>query len=92
VYNPDQVDVNENQIGDACETCCQLRGDADGSGEFNISDLTFMVDYMFAQGASPECEKEADFDGNGTLDISDITYIVAYLFDGGPQPPPCLIP
>jgi hypothetical protein len=92
VYNPDQVDINENEIGDACETCCRLRGDADSSGELNISDLTFMVDYMFGGGMIPECEEEGDFDNNEVIDISDITFAADYFFGGGPAPPPCLVP
>ena len=68
---------------------CVIRGDIDHSGERDISDLTYYVDYMFAGGPEPPYEEEGDVDGSGTLDISDLTYYVDYMFAGGPEPPPC---
>lgn len=69
--------------------CCVVPGDVDHSGVFDISDITYYVDWMFGGGPPPPCEEEADADGSGVLDISDLTYLVAYMFDGGPPPVPC---
>jgi hypothetical protein len=71
------------------EDCCEVPGDVDHSGTFDISDITYYVDWMFGGGPPPPCKEEADADGSGTLDISDLTYLVAYMFDGGPPPAPC---
>ena len=69
--------------------CCLLRGDVDRSGAINVSDLTYLVAYLFSGGAPPPCADEGDVDGSGAINVSDLTYLVAYLFSGGPPPPPC---
>jgi hypothetical protein len=69
--------------------CCVLRGDADHSGAINVSDLTWLVGYLFQGGPPPICLPEGDVDGDGTILVSDLTYLVAYLFTGGPPPVPC---
>ncbi|MDF1545300.1 MAG: hypothetical protein P1R58_09385 [bacterium] len=69
--------------------CCLVPGDANGSGDEDISDLTYFVDFMFAGGSGPLCMEEFDNDGNCALDITDLTVFVSYMFSGGAPPPPC---
>jgi len=74
--------------------CCVHRGDVDhggGSTPIDISDLVYIVDYMFNSGPEPICFDEGDIDGSGTqpIDISDLVYLVDYMFTGGPLPPGC---
>ncbi len=62
-------------------------GDIDGSGEGpDISDLVFLVDYMFNAGPEPPIMWSADLDGSGGIDISDLVHLVDYMFTGGPPP------
>jgi hypothetical protein len=70
-------------------TCCVQRGDMNRSGTLDISDLTYLVSYMFQGGPPPPCDIEGDVVLNGKTDISDLTFLVAYLFQSGPPPPPC---
>jgi hypothetical protein len=70
-------------------SCCLLRGDVNHSGGRDISDLTFLVDYLWAGGPLPFCPDEGDVNGSGGMDISDVTYLVDYLWAGGPLPPDC---
>jgi len=73
--------------------CCQLRGDVDGSGYIDVSDLVYLVDYIFSGGPEPPCWDEGDVDASGfwpwPIDIADLVYLVAYMFAQGPEPPPC---
>lgn len=74
--------------------CCQIRGDVDHSGGVDVSDLGYIVDYLFRGGPPPICNEdgyyaEADVDNSGGVDVSDLGYIVDYLFRGGPPPVPC---
>ena len=72
--------------------CCVIRGDVnhDGGSVIDISDLTYMVAYMFAGGPEPICLTELDVNGSGGIpDISDLVYMVAYMFQAGPAPVPC---
>ena len=72
--------------------CCEgIRGNIDGSGdgEINISDVTYMVAYMFKKGTPPPCYAEANVDGLGDIDIADLTFLVSYMFKSGSEPPAC---
>ncbi|MDF1544576.1 MAG: thrombospondin type 3 repeat-containing protein [bacterium] len=90
--NPGQEDTDGDGVGDAC-CCIGFRGNIDGlDGEGPvITDLTYLVDYLFAGGAVPPCPLEADIDGaDGSIPvITDLTYLVDFLFGGGPAPVNC---
>ncbi|MDH3891660.1 MAG: hypothetical protein OEV49_11300 [candidate division Zixibacteria bacterium] len=73
-------------------SCCQgMRGniDCDPSGEITISDLIYLVTYMFSDGPAPIDMATADFGDDGSADITDLIYIVEYMFRDGPAPPAC---
>jgi len=77
------------------EDCCipPMRGDVnyDGAEIIDISDLYFLINFMFTDGPAPVCFDEADIDASGVepLDISDLIYLIDYMFRGGPEPPAC---
>jgi hypothetical protein len=75
----------------AVACCTGLRGniDNDGANEVNVSDLTYLVEFLFQGGPDPVCVDEADVDASGAVNVSDLTYLVAYLFQGGAQPAAC---
>ncbi|MDF1545500.1 MAG: M28 family peptidase [bacterium] len=64
----------------------ETNGDVNGSGMVDISDLVYLVDFMFAFGPPPVSVNGADVDGSCAIDVSDITYFVEYLFLAGPPP------
>lgn len=76
-------------------TCCipPMRGDInyDGAELLDISDLLYLIDFMFTGGPAAVCHEEADVNGDGAelLDISDLIYLVDYMFRSGPEPPAC---
>ncbi|MDF1545084.1 MAG: agmatine deiminase family protein [bacterium] len=63
--------------------CGDINGDAVGP---DVSDLTYLVDYLFGGGTAPPDFIAADIDGSEAIDISDLTGFVDYLFGGGPSP------
>jgi len=65
-----------------------VRGDVNDDGELDISDLIYLVDYMFTQGPPPVNPISGDVNGDGATDISDLVYLVDYMFNDGPPPPP----
>ena len=77
--------------------CIDIRGNANGDEfeDINISDITYLVDYLFGipLGPPPPCKEEGNANGdeNEDVNISDITYLVDYLFGIplGPAPPAC---
>ena len=60
--------------------CAGERGNADGDDNdiLDISDLLYLVDYMFAEpaGPPPPCLDEADVALNSVIDISDLLYLI----------------
>lgn len=83
-----QEDFDMDGIGDAC-CCIGGRGNLDGIGSIDISDIVIMVDYQFLSNVPPQCILTADLDNSGDIDISDIVYMVDYMFTAGPPPIPC---
>ena len=66
--------------------CCEIAGDADGGGEFNIGDAVFLVKYIFQDGPEPSCFDQADASGSNEVNIGDAVYVVLYIFKNGPAP------
>jgi len=66
-----------------------VRGDSDSSGEVNISDPVYTLNYLYQGGRAPFCLDAADANDDGTLDLSDPVATLAFLFLGGsPLPDP----
>ena len=60
------------------------RGDANGDGRVDVSDVFYLVSTLFAGGPPPA--GNCDVDGNGAADVADVFSMVSYLFAGGPPP------
>jgi hypothetical protein len=76
----------------ASSCCAGMRGNinSDPFDTVDISDLVFLVSYMFQGGPPPACPEEADINGSGTgPDITDLVYLVGYMFQSGPPPATC---
>ena len=72
----------------ACLNC--VRGDTNNDGNFDLLDLTFLVDFIFRGGSKPECSEEADINNDDPpSNILDLTFIVDFIFRGGQTPAPC---
>ena len=53
-----------------------IRGDVDGNGIVDISDLSFMIDLLLSHDEAPAA---ADCDLNNQFDISDVSALIDYL-------------
>jgi len=63
-----------------------LCGDANHSGDVDISDAVYLIAYIFSGGPAPNPLSAGDANCDGSVDISDAVYLIAYIFSGGPAP------
>jgi hypothetical protein len=61
-------------------------GDIDHSGSVNISDVVYLVGYIFGAQPTPNPEDVANTDCSATVNLSDAVYIIAYIFGSGNAP------
>jgi hypothetical protein len=62
------------------------RGDVNGDGIVDASDLVYLLNYLFVHGPAPVPLSEADVTCDGIVDASDLVYLLNYLFVHGPEP------
>jgi len=67
------------------ETLC-ISGDADNSGSIDISDVMYLIDYLFKGGSEPEPMFAGDSNNDNKVSISDVVYLINYLLKGGQKP------
>lgn len=59
-----------------------IRGDVDGDGNVNISDVTALIDYLLSGNDSGINVNAADCNQDGSINISDVTSLIDYLLSG----------
>ena len=59
-----------------------LRGDVNGDGSVNISDVTTLIDYLLSGNASGINLSGADCNQDSSVNISDVTTLIDYLLSG----------
>ncbi len=65
-----------------------LRGNVNGDGKVSLSDVVYLINYLFKFGPEPIPELGVgDANCDGKVSISDIVCLINYLFKFGP--PPC---
>lgn len=62
-------------------------GDANGDATVDISDVVYLIAYIFSGGSIPLPLLAGDANCDSTVDISDVVYLISYIFAGGE--PPC---
>ncbi len=63
-----------------------MPGDADNKRNVNLSDITYLMNWLFEGGPFPPIMNDADANGDCKVNIADVTYLIARIFSGGPAP------
>jgi hypothetical protein len=63
-----------------------LCGDVNGDGKVTVSDVIYLINYLFKGGPPPVPLKAGDVNCDGKETVSDVVYKINYLFKGGPKP------
>jgi C1A family cysteine protease len=61
-------------------------GDANDSRAVDISDVVYLIAYIFSGGPAPVSTTAGDANCDGGIDVSDAVYLISYIFSGGPAP------
>ncbi|UCE25456.1 MAG: immune inhibitor A [Candidatus Zixiibacteriota bacterium] len=69
--------------------CCLLRGDCDHSGQVDVLDVDYFMDWLWREGPGLPCPGEGDVDASSQIDALDIDYLVDFLFREGPDVVQC---
>ena len=64
------------------EMTASQRGDVNGDGSVNISDVTALIDYLLSGNASGINLSGADCNQDNSINISDVTALIDYLLSG----------
>jgi TolB protein len=73
-YNPYWVDAS---------SLCKL-GDANNNGIVDVSDILYLINYVFYDGSAPLLFSDVNRDD--VIDIGDIVYLINHVFYNGPKP------
>ena len=74
----DRIAWMDQQLG--FDPDAPLRGDVNGDGAVNISDVTQLINYLLTDNAAEDAAADCDLDGNAG--ISDVTALINFLLAG----------
>ena len=63
-----------------------VRGECNGDGKVDISDIVCSLGWQFSGTTFPGCIAALNTNGDGQVNVADPIYLITYLFKGGPQP------
>jgi len=61
-------------------------GDVNGDGKINVTDVIFLVNFLFKNGPEPNPPPAGDINADCVTTVSDIVYLINYLYKGGAAP------
>jgi hypothetical protein len=64
---------------------CRYVGDIDADNRIDITDLSYLIDYLIDLGSEPIPYEVANMDCHDIVDISDLSLLINYLTGGGAQ-------
>ncbi len=63
------------------------KGDLNGDGQITVSDVVFLINYLYRGGPPPDPWELGDVNCDEEINLGDVVYLISYLFEDGP--PPC---
>jgi len=63
-----------------------ISGDCNDDDVVDVSDIVFLVAYLYQEGAPPNPLCAGNVNGDDVVNVGDPVYLVTYLYKGGPAP------
>ncbi len=67
-------------------SCLAKPGDANGDTKILLSDIVYIINFLFKSGPAPSPFCRGDANGVGGIVLTDVVYIINFLFKLGPAP------
>ncbi len=61
-------------------------GDANTDGKVSVSDVVYLINFLFKGGTAPQAFWNGEANGDGKISVSDVVYLINFLFKGGSGP------
>ena len=61
-------------------------GDANGDGLVDLSDIVYLISYLYKSGPAPDPLASGDPSADCLIDLADVIYLISYLYKNGPAP------
>jgi hypothetical protein len=61
-------------------------GDCTGEGTVDVSDVVFLIGYLFKDAIPPDPLCRGDVNCNGLVDAGDLVYLINFFYKYGPAP------
>jgi len=61
-------------------------GDANGDGGTTVSDVVYLINYLFKGGPGVIDPIQGDPNQDGKITVADVVYLINFFFKGGPYP------
>jgi len=69
------------------QTLGYYRGDVNKDGKCSVSDVVYLINYLFKNGPKPiEFVDQGNVNNDGNTNVTDVVYLINYLFKGGCAP------
>ncbi len=79
--NPYYVDQDSLSV-----TVYAIRGDASNDGIIDLTDVLFLISYLYRGGSAPEIFETSDANCDTLIELADVLLLINYLYRGGPLP------
>ena len=80
------ADYSSLLIFEASFLVSDVPGDVNYDKVVNVSDVVYLVNYLYKAGPPPVDPDLADVNGDCEINVADVVYLVNYLYRGGPAP------
>lgn len=86
LFDPASVAIHPEFVHGNVYVAMNMGGDANGSGDINIADGVYLINYIFKGQRPPVPVAAGDANSDTDVNVGDVVYLINFIFRGGPEP------